>query len=63
MLYEASAVLPTTNLELFRTALLKYPSEFFDWYIVVVKLKVTEAIILAHITHFNILPYHHYSII
>ena len=35
MLYESSEVRPTANIELFRTALLNYPSELSCWYIVV----------------------------
>ena len=62
MLHEDSSVLPSANLEIFRTALLKYLSEFFCWYIVVVKEKVTEARLSALMTHFNILPYHNITI-
>ena len=62
MLYEESSVLPYANLELFSTAILEYPSEFFCWYIVVVELKVTETILSARMAHFKMLPYHHYII-
>ena len=59
MLYEASAVHPTANLELFRISLLNYPSELSCWYIVVLKGKLTEAIISARMNHFTIAPFHH----
>ena len=62
MLYEDSSVLPSTNLELFRTALLNYRSEFFCWYIVVVKVKGTEAILSARMTNFTISLFHHCNI-
>ena len=61
-MYEESAVRPNANLKLFITALLKYPSEFFCWYIVVVKVEVTEAILSARMNYFNISTYHHYII-
>ena len=59
MLYEDSELIPSANIELFRTGLLKYSSEFYCCYIVVLRGKLTEAIISALMTHFNTLQYHH----
>ena len=59
MTYEDLEVLPSANFESFSTALLNYPYGFSCWCIVLVKVKLTEAIISARMTYFNILPYHH----
>ena len=61
-LYEVSEVRPTVNLELFRTAILKYPFEFSCWYIVVVKGKGTEVILSARMNHFTIAQFRHFTI-
>ena len=62
MMYEASAVCPTANLGLFRTALLKYPYELSCWYIVAIKVKVTETILSPCMTHFTISLFRHCTI-
>ena len=62
ILYEESSVLPTVDLKLFRTALLKFPSGFSCFYILVVQGKVTETIISTRMTHSTISLYRHYTI-
>ena len=62
ILYEDSAVRPNSNPELFRTVFLKYLSEFYCCYIVVVQGKVAETIILMHMTHLAISSFRHYTI-
>ena len=61
MLYTYLSVLPYANIGLFKTALLKYLSKTFCWYIVVAEVKGTEAIILARTNLFNISTYHYYT--
>ena len=62
MLYEASTVHPTANLELFRDYLLNYLSELSSWYIFVVKLKVTKSMLSARMTHFTISPLRYFTV-